>query len=75
MSTNLNRRTLVAADTAAQEQLEMLLFSKTPIVEMGPVVEFYADALTVDVIGPNFWTTFHRVQRKWERQSWCGFPS
>jgi len=38
-----------------------MLFSGIPIVEMGTITEVYADTLSIEIIGTNFWTTYYRV--------------
>lgn len=35
-----------------------------PIVEMGAVIEYYADCIDLDVIGTNYWTTYSRIHRE-----------
>lgn len=40
-------------------------FSDMPIVECGPIAEFYTDCYgPVDIVGPNFWITLCRVQKE-----------
>lgn len=38
-----------------------MLYGSLPIVEMGIITEFYADAFDIEVVGDNFWITYYRV--------------
>ena len=37
------------------------MFEALPIVEMGVITEVYADTISVQVVGINFWVTYYRV--------------
>jgi hypothetical protein len=39
------------------------MFGGLPIVEMGTITEVYADTLSVEIVGANFWVTYYRVMQ------------